>query len=247
MRIVVIGGTGRIGSRLVGLLADRGHEAVAASRKTGVDTVTGEGLADALGGADVVVDVTNAPLLEAAEVLAFFRRSGERLLAAERAAGVRHHVALSIVGVDRLGASAYMRAKIAQEELIGESGVPFTILRATQFFEFLGTIAAGATIDGVVHGSPALIQPVAADDVAAALADVAVAQPAGVIDLAGPVAEPIHETLRRFLTATGDAREVVEDPTVDYFGAHLEEKSLIPTSGRERLGPTTLDEWLARA
>ena len=203
MKIVVIGGTGLIGSKVVAKLRERGHEAVPASPATGVDTITGAGLAGALAGAQVVVDVANSPSFEDAAVLDFFRTSGRNVLAAEQAAGVGHHVALSVVGADRLPDSGYLRAKIAQEELIAASGVPHTIVRATQFFEFLGTIADGVTVDGVVHGSPALIQPVAADDVAAALAEVAVAGPVnGVVDLAGPVAEPSPQ-VRKAIEVTG--------------------------------------------
>jgi uncharacterized protein YbjT (DUF2867 family) len=242
MKIVVIGGRGQVGAPLVGLLAANGHDAVAASRSSGVDTVTGAGLAGVLAGADVVVDVSNAP---PAGALEFFRTSNEHLLPAERAAGVRHHVALSIVGVDGLAGSPYMRAKLAQEELIRAGGVPWTIVRATQFFEFLGVIADGVTAGGVVHGSPALIQPIAVGDVVTALADLAVAPPAGVVDLSGPVAEPISEVLRRYLTATGDRRTVVEDPSAQYFGASLDEKSLVPLGDAVR-GSTTLDRWLAR-
>jgi uncharacterized protein YbjT (DUF2867 family) len=245
MKIVVIGGRGRIGGPLVELLAANGHEAVAASRSSGVDTVTGEGLAAVLAGAEVVVDVSNAAPEGSLE---FFRRSNEHLLPAERAAGVRHHVALSIVGVDGLPGAPYMRGKIAQEQLIRAAGVPYTIVRATQFFEFLGVIADGATVDGVVHGSPALMQAIAVDDVVAALADIAVAPPAeGIIDLAGPSAAPISEILRHYLAATEDGRKVIEDPASRYFGADLQEKSLVPVgAGRERLGATTLGEWLAR-
>jgi uncharacterized protein YbjT (DUF2867 family) len=247
MKIVVVGGTGRIGATLVGLLAAGGHEAVAASRSSGVDTVTGEGLAGVLAGAAAVVDVTNAPTLAPDAVLDFFRRSSEQLLPAERAAGVGHHVVLSIVGVDGLAGGGYLRAKKAQEELVEAAGVPYTIARATQFFEFLGTIADAMTVDGVVRAVPALIQPIAAGDVAALLAEIAVAPPVqGIVDLAGPEAAPISDTLRRCLAAAGDGRAVVDDPSAAYFGATLAEKSLVPTMGRERLGTLTLARWLAR-
>jgi uncharacterized protein YbjT (DUF2867 family) len=248
MKVVVIGGTGLIGSKLVRLLAGTGHEVVAASPATGVNAVTGEGLADALKGAAVVVDVANSPSFAPDEVLAFFTAAGRNLAAAEREAGVGHHVALSIVGVDRLTGSGYMRAKVAQEELVAGSGVPYTIVRATQFFEFLGAVAAGFTVGGMVQASPALIQPVAADEVAATLAGVVAAGPAnGVVELAGPEAVPITEMLRRHLAATGDATEVVEDPSAAYFGAPLEHTSLVPVEGRERLGTLAYTEWVKSA
>ena len=246
MKVVVIGGSGLIGRKVVELLTSAGHEAVAASRSTGVDAITGVGLAGALAGAAAVVDVTNAPV-RGDEVLAFFRTSTGNVLAAERAAGVRHHVVLSIVGADTLPAGGYMRAKVAQEELIKASGVPFTIVRATQFYEFLEAIADGATVDGEVRGSTARFQPVAADDVAAFVAEVAVAPPLnGTVDLAGPEVGTLASFLRHFLDATYDERKVVEDPDAAYFGTRLDEKSLVPSAAGARLGAMTFPEWLSR-
>ena len=246
MKIVVIGGTGLIGKNVVMNLRQHGHEVVAASPSSGVNTVTGEGLAQALAGAQVVVDVANAPSWEDNAVLAFFETSGRNLLAAEGAAGAGHHVALSVVGTDRLLASGYFRAKMAQEKLVRESPIPYTIVRATQFFEFVGGIAQFATEGQTVRVPPALMQPIAADDVAAAMADVALAEPLnGTFDLAGP--EPIRqdELVRRFLKATGDARTVVADPKALYYGVAVDDRSLTP-GDRPRLGPTRFDDWLRR-
>ncbi len=229
MKIVVIGGTGLIGSKLVGNLRERGHEVLAAAPNTGVNTITREGLAEALNGADVVVDVANAPVWEDKAVLDFFETSGRNLLAAEAAAGVRHHIALSIVGSERLPDNGYFRAKVAQENLIKASGIPYTILRATQFFEFVGGIAQSATAGQEIRLSPALIQPIASDDVAAALADVAVAPPVnGTVEIAGPEAIPLDELVRRFLRATEDQRKVLPDVHARYFGAVLDDQSLTP-------------------
>src|SRR5262245_27682007 len=238
MKIVVIGGSGLIGKKVVANLRQRGHEVVAASPSSGVNTVTGEGLAQALAGAQVVVDVANAPSWEDSAVLAFFETSGRNLLAAETAAGVGHHAALSVVGTDRLLASGYFRAKMAQENLIKASPVPYTIVRATQYFEFVGGIAEPATEGETVRLPPALMQPIAADDVAAAMADVALARPLnGTFDLAGP--EPIRQDdlVRQFLTATGDPRKVVTDPKALYYGLALNDQSLT-TGANPRLGPT---------
>src|SRR5881409_1733076 len=222
MRIVVIGGTGLIGKKLVNTLRERGHEVVAASPSTGVNTVTGEGLARALAGAQVVVDVANAPSWEDNAVLAFFETSGRNLLAAEAAAGVGHHVALSVVGTDRLLASGYFRAKLAQEELIKASPIPYTIVRATQFFEFAGGIAQAATEGQTVRLPPALMQPIVSDDVAAALADVAAGVPRnGTVELAGPEPIRMDDLVRRFLTAKRDARTVTTDAHARYFGTEL--------------------------
>lgn len=227
MKIVVIGGSGLIGSKLVALLAAEGHEAVAASPSTGVDALTGEGLADALAGAEVVVDVTNPPTFDA--VLDFFRSSTGNLLAAERAAGVAHHLALSVVGADRLPDSPYLSAKVVQEELIAAGGVPFTVLRATQFYEFAAGIAAGSTVDGVVTLPPALVQPVAADDVAAELAELATGEPVnGVVELGGPESLPLAGWIQDHLTGAGDDRTVAADPTATYFGATITDASLRP-------------------
>jgi uncharacterized protein YbjT (DUF2867 family) len=244
MKIVVIGGSGLIGKKVVANLRERGHEAVAASPSSGVNAVTGEGLASALAGARVVVDVANAPSWEDDAVLAFFETSGRNLLAAEAAAGVGHHVALSVVGTDRLLASGYFRAKMAQEKLIKASSIPYTIVRATQFFEFVEGIAQFATEGQTVRLPPVLMQPIAADDVAAVMADVALAEPLnGTFDLAGP--EPIRQDdlVRQFLKATGDARAVVTDPKALYYGVAVNDQSLTPGE-HPRLGPTRFADWL---
>jgi uncharacterized protein YbjT (DUF2867 family) len=246
MKIVVIGGTGLIGTKLVERLSRQGHAAVPASPGTGVNAVTGEGLAQALAGAEVVVDVANAPSFEDRAVLDFFERSGRNLLAAEAEAGVRHHVALSVVGTDRLLASGYFRAKMAQETLIEAGPIPYTIVRATQFFEFVGGIAQSATEGGTVRLSPALAQPMVSDDVAAALAEVAVAAPVnGLIEIAGPEAIRLDDLVRRFLAASGDTRQVVTDPGARYFGVELGERSLIP-GAHPRLAATRFADWLSR-
>ncbi|CAO3459857.1 hypothetical protein [Azospirillum argentinense] len=246
MKIVVIGGTGLIGSKLVQTLRERGHDALAASPKTGVNTITREGLAQAMDGAAVVVDVANAPVWEDKAVLDFFETSGRNLLAAEAAAGVRHHVALSIVGSERLPDNGYFRAKVAQESLIKASGIPHTILRATQFFEFIVGIAQAATVGGEIRLSPALIQPIASDDVVAALAEVALASPVnGTLEVAGPEAIPLDELVRRLLQATKDTRKVVPDIHARYFGDVLNDQSLTP--GRNpRLGAIRFEDWLGR-
>ena len=244
MKIVVIGGSGLIGTKLVNKLRESGHEALAASPSSGVNTVTGEGLAPALAGAQVVVDVANAPDWEDNAVLAFFETSGRNLLAAEAAAGVSHHVALSVVGTDRLLASGYFRAKMAQEKLIKASPIPYTIVRATQFYEFVGSIAQLATEGQTVRLPPVLMQPIAADDVAAVMADVALAEPLnGTFELAGP--EPIRQDdlVRQFLKATGDARTVITDPKALYYGIKVNDQSLTP-GDKARLGPTRFERWL---
>ena len=246
MKIVVIGGSGLIGKKVVMQLRQRGHEVLAASPSSGVNTVTGEGLAQALAGAQVVVDVANAPSWEDNAVLAFFETSGRNLLAAEAAAGVRHHVALSVVGTDRLLASGYFRAKLAQEKLIKASPIPYTIVRATQFFEFVGSIAQLATQGPTVRLPPVLMQPIAADDVAAVVADAALAEPLnGTFDLAGP--EPIRQDdlVWQFLNATGDARTVIPDPKALYYGIAVDDRSLMP-GDNPRLGPTRFADWLAQ-
>jgi uncharacterized protein YbjT (DUF2867 family) len=245
MKIVVIGGSGLIGKKVVTNLRQRGQEVVAASPSTGVNTVTGEGLAQALAGARVVVDVANAPSWEDNAVLAFFETSGRNLLAAEAAAGVGHHVALSVVGTDRLLASGYFRAKLAQEKLIKASSIPYTIVRATQFFEFVGGIAQAATEGQTVRLPPVLMQPIASDDVAAVTADVSLAEPLnGTFELAGP--EPIRQDalVRQFLTATGDARTVITDPKALYYGITVNDQSLTPDD-HPRLGPTRFKDWLS--
>ncbi|MEH2513413.1 uncharacterized protein YbjT (DUF2867 family) [Nitrobacteraceae bacterium AZCC 1564] len=246
MKIVIIGGTGLIGSKAVAILRDGGHEAVAASPNTGVNTITGEGLKEALAGAQVVIDLANAPSWEDKAVLEFFETSGRNLLAAETAAGVGHHVALSIVGIDRSD-NGYFRAKVAQEKLIEASPIPYTIIRSTQFMEFLGGIAASSADGNVVRLSPGLFQPIAADDVAANVAEVALAAPRnGIVEIAGPERAPFNDIVARYLKAVGDPREVVRDPEARYFGGRVEEKSLVPL-GEARLGRIGLDEWLRRS
>jgi len=247
MKIVVIGGTGLIGSKLVENLRQRGHEALAAAPSNGVNTITREGLAQALHGADVVVDVANAPVWEDQAVLEFFETSSRNLLAAEAAAGVGHHVALSIVGSERLPDNGYFRAKVAQEALIKKSSIPYTILRATQFFEFVGGITQSATVGDEIRLSPALIQPIAAHDVALALTDVALAPPAnGTVEVAGPEAMPIDELGRRFLRATKAAGRVVPDVHARYFGGVLSDRTLTPGTGA-RIGALRFEDWLARS
>lgn len=247
MKIVVIGGSGLIGSKLVKNLRERGLEAVAASPSSGVNTVTGEGLANVLRGAQVVVDVANAPSWEDKAVLEFFETSGRNLLAAEKAAAVKHHVALSVVGTDRLLQSGYMRAKMAQEKLIKASQIPYTIVRSTQFFEFVPSIAQTATAGATVRVPSALMQPIASEDVAAALAEVALAEPVnGTVEIAGPEAIRQNELVRQFLSATGDTRKLVTDDHAPYYGIEVNDQSLVP--GRDpRLGPTHFAEWLRRA
>jgi uncharacterized protein YbjT (DUF2867 family) len=247
MKIVVIGGSGLIGKKVVNSLRQHGHEVVAASPSSGVNTVTGEGLAQALADAQVVVDVANAPSWEDKAVLVFFETSGRNLLSAEAAAGVGHHVALSVVGTDRLLASGYFRAKMVQEKLIKASPIPYTIVRATQFFEFVSGIAQSATEGQTVRLPPALMQPIAADDVAAAVAEAALAEPLnGTFELAGP--EPIRQDdlVRQFLAATGDARTVITDPKALYYGIEMNDQSLTP-SDNPRIGPTRFEGWLRRS
>jgi len=247
MRIVVIGGTGLIGSKTVAILREGGHEVVAASPNTGVNTVTGEGLAEAMAGTQVVIDLANSPSFEDRAVLEFFETSGRNLLAAETAAGVRHHVALSIVGDDRTSDNGYFRAKVAQEKLIETSGIAYTIIRSTQFLEFLRAIADSSADGNRVRLSPGLFQPIAADDVAAIVADVALAAPRnGIVEIAGPERAPFNEFVARYLRAVGDRREVVSDPEARYFGGRVEESSLVPLGGA-RLGRIGFDEWLRRS
>lgn len=247
MKIVVIGGSGLIGSKLVGKLNDAGHDALAASPDSGVDIITGEGLAEALEGAQVVVDVANAPAWDDAAVLDFFQTSARNISSAEAAARVGHHVTLSVVGADRLPDSGYLRAKVAQEELVKAGPIPYTIVRATQFFEFIGRIADSSTEGDTVLLSPALVQPESADDVASTLADVAVGSPLNdTVELAGPEAFPLHELARRVLSARGDARRVVADPHVRYFGAELDDRSLVPGEGA-RIAPTHFEDWLSQS
>jgi len=246
MKIVVIGGSGLIGKKLIPILRGRNHEAVPASPSSGVNTITGEGLAAALAGADVVVDVTNAPSWEDKAVLEFFKTSTSHILAAEAAAGVQHHVALSVVGADCIQDSGYMRAKVAQEKLIQASNVPYTILRATQFFEFLGAIA-GPEAD-TVRVPDAPMQPIAADDVAAALADVAAGSPAnGILEVAGPESLSMAAFVGKALAANGDTRSVVADRQARYYGAALDDLGLTPREGNPRIAPTRFEAWLARS
>jgi uncharacterized protein YbjT (DUF2867 family) len=244
MKIVVIGGSGLIGSRLVTKLGERGHQMVAASPDTGVDTLTGEGLAGAVAGASVVVDVSSSPSWEDAAVLEFFDTSTRNLLAAEAAAGVGHHVALSVVGTERLSESGYFRAKIAQEELIKQSSIPYSIVRATQFFEFMNRIAADATDGNTVRLPPALIQPIAADDVASALGRISVGPPLNRIgEIAGPEQYWLDELIRERLSATGDARHVVTDPHAAYFGITPGERTLLPGDDGH-IAHTRFKDWL---
>ena len=247
MKIVVIGGTGLIGSKTVTILRQGGHEVVAASPKNGINSITGEGLKEAMAGTTVVIDLANSPSFEDKAVLEFFETSGRNLLATEAGAGVRHHVALSIVGTDRTAENGYFRAKLAQEKLIVASGIPYTIVRATQFLEFLRAIADSSADGNIVRLSSGLFQPIAADDVAAIVADVALAAPRnGIVEIAGPERAPFNEIVARYLKAVGDPREVVSDPDARYWGGRVEERSLVPL-GEARLGLMGLDEWLRRS
>ena len=247
MKIVVIGGTGLIGSKTVTILRDAGHDVLAASPRSGINTLTEEGLQEALQGAQVVIDLANSPSFEDSAVLEFFETSGRNLHAAEAAAGVDHHVALSIVGTDRTPENGYFRAKVAQEKLIEASGIPYTIIRSTQFLEFLGGIAASSAEGNTVRLSPGLFQPIASDDVAAFVADVALAAPRnGIVEIAGPQRAPFDEIIASYLKAIGDPREVVRDPEARYFGGRVEELSLVPL-GEARLGRIGLEEWLSRS
>jgi uncharacterized protein YbjT (DUF2867 family) len=247
MKIVVVGGTGLIGSKLVDKLRQSGHAPLAASPDTGVNTITGEGLAEALEGAEVVVDVSNAPASDDAAVLDFFQTSARNLVAAETAAGVGHHIVLSVVGADQIPDSGYMRAKIAQEETVKAGSVPYTILRATQFFEFIGRIADSSTSGDTVQVPPVFLQPESADDVAAALAELAASEPAnGIVELGGPEEFRLDELVRRVLSARNDTRHVRADIHARYFGAELNYFSLTP-GGEARIAPTSFEEWLSQA
>jgi len=247
MKIVVMGGTGLIGSKTVSILRKGGHEVVAASRKNGVDAVTEKGLIEALSGASAVIDVSNAPSVDRQAVMEFFETSTRNILAAEVDAGVRHHVLLSIVGADRVPGQAYYLAKVAQEKLVETSGIPYTIVRATQFLEFLAAIADGHTDGSVVRLPAGLLQPIAADDVAAVMGEVALADPRNAtIEIAGPEQAPFDQFVSRYLKAVGDPREVVNDPNARYFGGRLEETSLVPQGGA-RLGLLNLEDWLLRS
>jgi len=244
MKLVIIGGTGLIGSKATAILRDHGHEAIAAAPSTGVNTITGEGLDAVLQGADVVIDLANSPSFEASAVLEFFNRHEGNLLAAEKRAGVKHHVALSIVGTDRSPDNGYFLAKVAQEDRIKGAGVPYTIVRSTQFMEFIGAIADSNDVDGTVHIANGMFQPIAADDVAAIVAETAMATPRnGTIDIAGPDRAPFDEIVRAYLAGVGDPRPVRTDPDAPYFGGRVEQMSLVPL-GDARLGRITLAEWI---
>ena len=245
MRIVVLGGSGLIGSKLVNLLRQEGQDVVSASHSSGLNTVTGEGVDEALAGAQVVVDVTNSPSFEDQPAMDFFENSGRHIVAAEVTAGVTHHVALSVVGTDRLQENGYFRAKMAQERLIEASPIPYTILHSTQFFEFLPSIADEDTVGQTVRVSPALFQPIAADDVAATLATIAVSPPVnGIVEVAGPDRVSMADLVQRYLSKAGDARQVVADSNARYYGLILNDESLTP-GANPRLGSTTFDEWFS--
>ena len=247
MKIVVIGGSGLIGSKLVNRLRQMGHEIVAASPNTGVNTITGEGLAEALTGAQLVVDVANSPSFDAKPALEFFETSGRNLLTAEKAAGVRHHLALSVVGTDRLLESGYFRAKMAQENLIKASGIPYTILHSTQFFEFIDAIIKSGADGDVFRLSPAFIQPIASDDVAAALADLAVGAPVnGTVEVAGPKQYALDALARTVLVSKDDRRQVIADVHARYYGAELSERTLTP-GDHPRFAPTRFEDWFTHA
>lgn len=248
MKIVVIGGSGLIGSKLVANLRQRGHEVLAASPASGVNTITGEGLAEALRGAQVVVDVANSPSFEDKAVLEFFETAGRNLLAAEAAAGVKHHVALSVVGTDLLAESGYFRGKIAQEKLIRAGGIPYTIVQSTQFFEFLGGIAQSGSDGEAVKLSPAFVQPIASDDVAAAMAIYTLGEPVnGVVEIAGPERVRMPKLVQRYLAAMHDPRKVVADPQARYFGALLEDGTLVPSGKNPWLGSVGFEDWFRKS
>lgn len=247
MKIVVNGGTGLIGSKTVAILRQGGHEVVAGSPQSGINSITGAGLNEAMAGAQVVIDLANSPSFEDKAVMEFFETSGRNLFAAETAAGVRHHVALSIVGTDRTPDNGYFRAKVAQEKLVVASGIPYTIIRSTQFMEFLPAIANTSADGNVVRLPPGLFQPIAADDVAPIVAEVALAAPRnGIVEIAGPERAPFNEIVARYLKAVGDKREVMRDPEARYWGGRVEERSLVPL-GAARLGRIRLDEWIRRS
>jgi uncharacterized protein YbjT (DUF2867 family) len=247
MKIVVIGGTGLIGSKLVDKLRELGHQAVPASPDTGVNTLTGEGLAETIDGAAVVVDVSNSPSFEDVAVLRFFETSTRNILEAEAAAGVGHHVALSVVGTERLSESGYFRAKIAQEKLIKESSIPYSIVHATQFFEFIGSIADAATDGTTVRLAPVLIQPMAAEDVASAVGRISVGSPInGIVEVAGPQQFRLDELIQRALSARHDPREVITDPNARYFGAELDERTLVAGNDAS-IAETRFEDWLSNS
>lgn len=245
MKIVVIGGSGLIGSKLVNSLLKLGHQVISASPQSGVNTITGEGLAEVLAGTDVVVDVANSPSFEDNAVMEFFQTSGKNLLAAEAIAGVKHHVALSVVGTERLQGSGYFRAKLAQEKLIKESGIPYSLLHSTQFFEFVGSIIQSGIIDGKIHMSPALIQPIASDDVVAAMTSITIGLPLNdTIEVAGPEKIRLSDLVQKYMNLKNDSREVVADPHALYYGTEINDKSLTPGE-KPRLGSIRYDVWIA--
>ena len=247
MKIVIIGGTGLIGSKTTERLRKQGHEVVAAAPNTGVNTITGEGVKEALAGAEVVIDLANSPSFEDKAAMEFFEISGRNLLAADKAAGVRHHIALSVVGTEHLQDAGYFRAKLAQEKLIKTSGIPYTILHSTQFFEFIDGIIQSGTENGAIHVSPALVQPIAADDVAEALAELALAHPLnGTVEVAGPDACSLDTFARKYLSAKGDTRQIVADIHARYFGAELDDSSLMP-GDHPRFASTSFEDWLGRS
>jgi uncharacterized protein YbjT (DUF2867 family) len=245
MKIVVIGGSGLIGSRVVTQLRQRGHEVIAASPSTGVNTVTGEGLKETFTGTDVVIDVANSPSFEAEAAMRFFEAAGRNIFAAEKAAGVKLHVALSVVGTERLLDFGYFGAKLAQERAVENSGVPYSIVRATQFFEFVGGIVQEATQGNTVRVSPAKFQPMAADDVATAVAEAALSPAKGMIEVGGPELISMDQLIRKYLAAKNDRKDVITDPEARYFGIRLDDRSLTPDAGA-RLGSITFNEWLCR-
>jgi uncharacterized protein YbjT (DUF2867 family) len=247
MKIVIVGGTGLIGTKTAAILRQGGHQVIAASPKTGVNTITGEGIAAAMAGTEVVVDLANSPSFEDQAVLDFFTTSEGNVLPAEKAAGVRHHVALSIVGTDRSPGIGYFRAKVAQEKLIVASGIPYTIIRSTQFMEFLPAVAGGSGNGSAVRISPGAFQPIAADDVAAVVAEVALLAPRnGIVEIAGPERAPFSDIVARYLKAVGDKRQVISDPQARYFGGLVGEQTLVPL-GPARLGRIPLEEWVRRS
>jgi uncharacterized protein YbjT (DUF2867 family) len=247
MKIVIIGGTGLIGSKTAERLRNKGHDVMAVAPSTGVDTVTGEGLPEALQGADVVVDLANSPSFEDKAVLDFFQTSGRNLVSAERKVGVKHHVALSIISTDRLPESGYLRAKVAQEKIVREAGIPYTIVRSTQFLEFLGRIAQASMVGDTARLSTGYVQPIASDDVADFVAEAALAAPVnGVIEICGPERARLCDLVARYLKAVGDTRSVVADPEARYFGTKLEDGSLV-SDNNPRIGRTGIDQWLATA
>jgi len=246
MKIVVIGGSGLIGTKLVNRLQKLGHDVIAASPQSGVNTITGEGLAEALSGADVVVDVANSPSFEDNAVMEFFQTSGKNLLAAEAAAGVKHHVALSVVGTERLQGSGYFRAKLVQEKLIKDSGIPYSLLHSTQFFEFVGGIIQSGTVGDTIHMSPAYIQPISSDDVVAAMTDITIGQPLNAtIEVAGPEKIRLSDLVKKYMGLKGDNREVIADIHTPYFGVEINDASLTP-GDNPRVGVIRYDEWIAQ-